>query len=86
MGPHHDPDDLDHQDLDDDLGRPVYHGDGLSVRELSAAELQRFLDAHAGQPARLLGSGWATALDPPGHPMRFPGPRRLRPRRRPPSQ
>ena len=51
MGPHHDPDDLDHQDLDDDLGRPVYHGDGLSVRELSAEELQRFLDAHAGPAA-----------------------------------
>jgi hypothetical protein len=67
MSQHHDPDDLYHQDLDDDLGRPVYHGDGLSVRELTAEELQRFLDAHAGQPARLLGSGWA-ALDPPGQP------------------
>jgi hypothetical protein len=72
MGQHHDPDDLDHQDLDDDLGRPVYHGDGLSVRELTADELQRFLDAQAGQPARLLGSGWA-ALDPPGHPSGVPG-------------
>jgi hypothetical protein len=72
MGQHHDPDDLDHQDLDDTLGRPVYHGDGLSVRELSAEELQRFLDAHQGQPARLLGSGWATALDPPGHPHEVP--------------
>ena len=74
MGPHHDPDDLDrdHQDLDDDLGRPVYHGHGLSVRELSAEELQWFLDAHAGQPARLLGRGWATALDPPGHPHEVP--------------
>jgi hypothetical protein len=71
MGQLHDPDDLDHQDLDDDLGRPVYHGDGLSVRELSAEELQRFLDAHAGQPAQLLGSGWA-ALDPPGHPHEVP--------------
>jgi hypothetical protein len=71
MGQHHDPDDLDHQDLDDDLGRPVYHGDGLSVRELSAEELQRFLDAHAGQPAELLGSGW-TALDPPGRPHEVP--------------
>jgi Nuclease-related domain len=71
MGRHHDPDDLDHQDLDDDLGRPVYHGDGLSVRELSAEQLQRFLDAHAGQPAQLLGSGWA-ALDPPGHPHEAP--------------
>jgi hypothetical protein len=72
MGQHHDPDDLDHQDLDDTPGRPVYHGDGLSVRELSAEELQRFLDAHAGQPAQLLGSGWATALDPPGHPHEIP--------------
>jgi hypothetical protein len=71
MGQHHDPDELDHQDLDDDLGRPVYHGDGLSVRELSAEELQRFLDAHAGQPAQLLGSGWA-ALDPPGRPHEVP--------------
>jgi hypothetical protein len=41
------------------------------VRELSAEELQRFLDAHAGQPARLVGSGWA-ALDPPGHPRGVP--------------
>jgi hypothetical protein len=71
MGQHHDPDDLDHQDLDDDLGRPVYHGHGLSVRELSAEELQWFLDAHAGQPAQLLGSGWA-ALDPPGNLMGVP--------------
>jgi hypothetical protein len=71
MGRHHDPDDLDHQDLDDDLGRPIYHGDGLSVRELTAAELQRFLDAHAGQPARVLGSGWA-ALNPSGHPEGVP--------------
>jgi hypothetical protein len=71
MGQHHDPDDLDHQDLDDTLGRPVYHGDGLSVRELSAEELQRFLDAHTGQPAQLLGSGWA-ALDPSGHPEGVP--------------
>ena len=70
MGQHHDPDDLDHQDLDD-LGRPVYHGDGLSVRELSAEELQRFLDAHAGQPAQLLGSGW-DALNPSGHPEGVP--------------
>jgi hypothetical protein len=72
MGQHHDPDDYeDEEGLDDDLGRPVYHGDGLSVRELSAEELQRFLDAHAGQPAQRLGSGWA-ALDPPGHPHEVP--------------
>jgi hypothetical protein len=71
MGLHHDPDDLDHQDLDDDLGRPIYQGDGLSVRELSAEELQRFLDAHTGQPAQLLGSGWAT-LNPSGNPEGVP--------------
>jgi Nuclease-related domain len=68
MRRHHDPDDLHDQDLDrddeDEFGRPVYQGTGLTVRELDAEELQRFL-AHAGQPARLLGSGW-TALDPPG--------------------
>jgi hypothetical protein len=71
MGQHHDPDDLDHQDLDDDLGRPVYQGDGLSVRELSAEELQRFLDAHTGQPAQRLGSGWDT-LNPSGNPEGVP--------------
>jgi hypothetical protein len=71
MGQHHDPDDLDHQDLDDDLGRPIYQGDGLSVRELSAEELQRFLDAHTGQPAQRLGSGWAT-LNPSGNPEGVP--------------
>jgi hypothetical protein len=69
-----DPDDCHDEDLhryneDEDLeelGTPVYQGSGLSVRALTAEELQRFLDAHAGQPAELLGSGWA-ALDPPGH-------------------
>jgi hypothetical protein len=65
-----------HQDRDDyedeeDLGTPVYQGTGLSVRALTAEELQRFLDAHQGQPAQLLGSGW-TALDPPGHPLGGP--------------
>jgi hypothetical protein len=73
MRQHQDPDDYYHEDLDrhddqdDEYGRPVYQGDGLTVRELNAEELQRFLDAHAGQPAELLGGGWA-ALDPPGHP------------------
>jgi hypothetical protein len=77
MRQHPDPDDFHHdQDLDrydeedeedpEELGTPVYQGSGLSVRALTAEELQRFLDAHADQPARLLGSGWA-ALDPPGH-------------------
>jgi hypothetical protein len=76
MRQHPDPDDvhdedLDREDLDDEFGRPVYRGDGLTVRELNAEELQRFLDASAGQPARLLGSGW-TALDPPAQPLGGP--------------
>jgi Nuclease-related domain len=70
MRQHQDPDDF-HDDLDrddeDEFGRPVYQGTGLTVRELTAEELQRFLDAHAGQPAQLLGSGW-TVLDPPAQP------------------
>jgi hypothetical protein len=72
-----DPDDYDedldrYDDEDEQFGRPVYQGTGLTVRELNAEELQRFLDANVGQPAQLLGSGWA-ALDPPGRP--FGGPR-----------
>jgi len=71
------PDDFHDQDLDpyggdnDDLealGTSVYQGSGLSVRALTAEELQRFLDAHQGQPAELLGSGWAT-LDLSGQPL-----------------
>ena len=59
MRQHHDPDDLHDQDLDgenldDEFGRSVYQGTGLSVRALTAAQLQRFLAAHAGQPARLV--------------------------------
>jgi Nuclease-related domain len=75
------PDDYEHEGLDhhddhdgqalEELGTPVYQGTGLSVRALTAEELQRFLDAHADQPARLLGSGWAT-LDPPEHPLEVP--------------
>jgi hypothetical protein len=73
MRQHQDPDDFHHEDLDgenldDEFGRPVYQGTGLSVRALTGEELQRFLDAHADQPAELLGSGWA-ALDPPRHPL-----------------
>jgi hypothetical protein len=79
MRQHQDPDDFHDQDLDlyedeedlDELGTPVYQGTGLSVRALTAEELQRFLDAHHDQPAQLLGSGWA-ALDPPGHPLGGP--------------
>jgi hypothetical protein len=77
---HQDPDDF-HQNLDryddedeedlEELGTPLYQGTGLSVRALTAEELQRFLDAHHGQPAQLLGSGWA-ALDPAGHPFGDP--------------
>jgi hypothetical protein len=66
MGQHPDPDpdpDKDEDELEE-LGEPFYQGDGLSVRALTAQELQQFLDAHAGQPAERLGSGWA-ALDPP---------------------
>jgi Nuclease-related domain len=59
-------DDGDEGDLEE-LGTPVYRGSGLSVRALTAEELQRFLDAHQEQSAELLGSGWA-ALDPPVHP------------------
>jgi hypothetical protein len=71
------PDQFHDEDLDrydeaeqdpEELGTPVYQGSSLSVRALTAEELQRFLDAHADQPAELLGSGWA-ALDPPGHPL-----------------
>jgi hypothetical protein len=74
------PDDFHDQDLDpydgdeeelEELGAPVYQGSGLSVRALTAEELQRFLDAHHGQPAELLGSGWA-ALDPPRHAPELP--------------
>jgi Nuclease-related domain len=78
---HQHPDDFHHEDLDhyddedlQELGAPVYQGSSLSVRALTAEELQRFLDTHQGQPAQLLGSGWA-AHDPPTHPLG--GPRTL---------
>jgi len=65
MGQHSNPDpDRDEDDLEE-LGTPFYQGTGLSVRALTAEELQQFLDAHTDQPAQLLGSGWA-ALDRPG--------------------
>jgi hypothetical protein len=69
MGQHPDPDpDKDEDDLEE-LGTPFYQGNGLSVRALTADELQQFLDAHTDQPAEPLGSGWA-AVDPPGHPRK----------------
>jgi hypothetical protein len=82
MRQHQEPDDFHDEDLDpyhdeedgkdlEELGTPVYQGSGLSVRALTGEELQRFLDAHHGQPAQLLGSGWA-ALDPPGRPLGGP--------------
>jgi Nuclease-related domain len=67
LDPYHDGDEEDPEEL----GTPVYQGTGLSVRALTAEELQRFLDAHTGQPAQRLGSGWAT-LDPSGHPLGGP--------------
>jgi Nuclease-related domain len=69
--PDPDPDDYEDEEDLEELGSPVYQGSGLSVRALTAEELQRFLDAHARQPAELLGSGWST-LDPPGHPLEAP--------------
>jgi Nuclease-related domain len=63
-------------DLQDDpeelqLGTPIYEGTGLSVRALTAEEADRFLQAHAGQPAQLLGSGW-DALQPSAQPTGGP--------------
>src|SRR5215211_7590165 len=73
MGQRPDPDPNPYEDEEDleELGTPVYQGSGLSVRALTAEELQRFLAAHADQPAQLLGSGWAT-LEPPRHPLGGP--------------
>jgi hypothetical protein len=65
MRQHPDPNDDEDDENLEELGAPVYQGTGLSVRALTAEELQRFLDANADQPAQLLGSGW-TALDAPG--------------------
>ena len=71
MGQHPNPDpDKDEDDLEE-LGTPFYQGNGLTVRALSADELQQFLDAHTDQPADVLGSGWA-APDRPGHPLTVP--------------
>jgi hypothetical protein len=65
-----DPDPYKDKDLEE-LGAPVYEGSGLAVRALTPEELQQFLDAHVGQPAQALGSGWV-ALDPPGQPDGVP--------------
>jgi Nuclease-related domain len=70
MHQHPDPEPDDYEDLEE-FGTPVYQGTGLSVRALTAQELQRFLDAHHDQPAQLLGSGWAN-LEPPVHPLGGP--------------
>src|SRR5512133_597681 len=71
MGQHPDPDPYEDEDLEA-LGTPVYEGSGLSVRALTADELQRFLDAHHGQPTRPLGSSWAALDPPPAPPPRGP--------------
>jgi Nuclease-related domain len=87
-GDHLDPwdaDDLEDAPEDLELGTPVYEGTGLSVRALTAEELDRFLAAHAGQPAQLLGSGGdalqPSASQPIGGPLRGspqpPGPATL---------
>jgi hypothetical protein len=68
MSPHPHPNpDKDKEDLEE-LGTPFYQGTGLTVRALSADELQQFLDAHPHQPPQRLGSGWA-APDRPAHPL-----------------
>jgi hypothetical protein len=77
MRQHQRPDPYEDKEDLEELGTPIYQGTGLSVRALTAEELQRFLGAHHGQPAELLGSGWA-ALDPPGHPLGGPRTPRLR--------
>ena len=61
------PDGYEDEDDLEALGTPIYQGSGLSVRALTAEQLQRFLDAHADRSAQRLGSGWA-ALDPPARP------------------
>ena len=71
MGQHPTPNPNKDEDDLEELGTPFYQGNGLSVRALTAEELQQFLDAHADQPTQLLGSGWA-ALDRPGHPRTVP--------------
>jgi hypothetical protein len=65
----YDPDDPGPNDLDGlELGTPVYQGTGLTVRALSAEELDLFLDVHADEPARRLGAGWARLEPTPAAP------------------
>jgi hypothetical protein len=69
---YHDEDGHDEEDLEE-LGTPVYQGSGLSVRALTAEELQRFLEATT--TSRL--SCWAAAGMPwtqPGTPRGSPEP------------
>jgi hypothetical protein len=54
----HQPPDPDPNDDLEQLGQPIYQGDGLEVRGLTEEDLARFLAAHTGQPTRLVGSGW----------------------------
>jgi hypothetical protein len=73
MRQHPNPDPYPDEDEDlEALGTPVYEGSSLSVRALTADELQQFLDAHHSQPARPLGGGWAVLDPPPGHPLGVP--------------
>jgi hypothetical protein len=71
MGQHPNPNPDNDEDHLEELGTPFYQGNGLSVRALTAEELQQFLDAHADQSTELLGSGWA-ALDRRSHPRNVP--------------
>jgi len=72
----HDPDDPDDLDDDEAFGTPVYQGTGLTVRALTHEQLAGFLDAHAEEPARLLGAGWdrpqPQPSTPPTQPAREP--------------
>jgi hypothetical protein len=66
-----DPDHLEPDDLDDlEFGTPVYQGTGLTVRALTHEQLADFLDAHAQEPARRLGTGWARLKPTPATPAR----------------
>jgi hypothetical protein len=75
MGQHADPDPDHDEDQEnpepEEVGTLAYQGSGLSVRALTAEELQRLFDTHADQPVELLRSGWAT-LESPGYAARGP--------------